>query len=73
MLTCPLSSGWFRAVSFAAAAETHGPAAEHGQRHGRLVPQQCAEPAQLGLLRVHWHDPGGKSDTRHPPHAHAMG
>lgn len=47
-------------MSVAAAAETHGGAAEHGQRHGRLLPEQRPEPAQLGLLRVHRHDPGGR-------------
>lgn len=55
-----LSSDWFRAVSVAAAAETHGGAAEYGQRHGRLLPQQRAEPAELGLLRVHRDDPRGE-------------
>ncbi|KAG7226614.1 hypothetical protein INR49_001784 [Caranx melampygus] len=39
-----------RAVSFAAAAETYGATAEYGQRYGRLISQQCPEPAQLGLL-----------------------
>lgn len=48
-------------MSIVAAAETHGGAAEYGQRHGRLLPQQCPEPAQLGLLRVHRHDPGGET------------
>ncbi len=59
LLSLP-SSGWFRAMSLVAAAETHGRAAEFGQRHGRLLPQQRPEPAQLGLLWVHRHDPRGE-------------
>lgn len=49
-----------RALPVVAAAETHGGAAERGQRHGRVFRQQCSEPTQLGILRVHRHDPGGE-------------
>lgn len=50
VLTHLLSSDWLRTVSIAAAAETHGGAAEFGQRHGRLVSQQRPEPTQLGFF-----------------------
>lgn len=59
-LSCCLIFLFFRAMSVVAAPKTHGGAAESGQRYGCLVSQQCLEPVELGLLRVHWDDPRGK-------------
>lgn len=49
-----------RTLSITSAPKAYGGAPESGQRDGCQLPQQRPQPAQLGLLRVHWHDPGGK-------------
>lgn len=54
-----LSLCGFRAVSLHLAAAAHGRSAPQRPRPGPQLPQQRPQPAELGLLRVHWHDPGG--------------
>lgn len=53
-----------RALPLHPAAAAHGRPAAGGSGRGPQLPQQCPQPAQLGLLRVHWHDPGGGSQGR---------
>lgn len=54
-----LSLSGFRAVSLHLAAAAHGRPAPQRPRPGPQLPQQCPEPAELGVLRVHRHDSGG--------------